>query len=381
MLYDRIDKDFDGSYASVDCNDADASIHPGAVEVCNDVDDNCDGAIDEGVRAVFHRDADGDSFGSPDDTIDACELPDGYVHNDSDCNDRAAEANPDGVEVCDGLDNDCDGGTDNLPAYWPDEDGDGFGSTGTPATECAPMPEGYAPNQADCDDSDATVYPGAPELCMDGEDNNCDGLHSCVQLDVALEASESDCSVTWAMEDAEVTDYSTACVGCDFRFDADLVVSLVTGDASLCDAAVDARRGFFVSGSDITGSVGSFYDVEFYARGSWYDDTLYWTYDPMRLALEDGSYALFSYMGELAVYEVEYYYYSYYYYEGRPLSVDGDHRVADPGPTRRLVCRRRRHRCARVVCRRPCPSGAGLDPSRTRRTRRRSHPSIALRWS
>ena len=327
IFYDRIDKDLDGSYAGEDCNDANADIHPNAVEICNNVDDNCDGSIDEGVRAVYHRDADGDAYGSADDTVQACGLPEGFVENDEDCNDRAAEANPEEVEVCDGLDNDCDGSIDNIPAYWPDADGDGYGAEGTPATECEPMPEGYAPNQADCDDGDETVFPGAPELCGDRRDNDCDGNLSCVQLDVALEDTEEHCSVTWAMEGPQVTDYSSPCVGCDFEFETDLVVTVISGDADLCDAAVDARQDFRVSDNTIAGSTGNFYALDWDADGTWYGNTLYWNLDPVRLSLEGGSYASFSYLGELAVYEVEYYY-SYYYGEGRPLSVQGEHRMA-----------------------------------------------------
>jgi hypothetical protein len=329
VLYDRIDKDGDGSFAGTDCNDSDSSIRPDATELCNDIDDNCDGVIDEGVRGTYHRDADGDSFGSPTDLISSCARPDGYVENDADCNDLAAEANPDGEEVCDGLDNDCDGNTDDIPGYWPDEDGDGYGTPGDPMSECDPMPDGYAPNQSDCDDGDPTIYPDAPEICLDGLDNDCDGLLSCVKVDIENEETSAACSVTWKMQDSEVTDWSTPCAGCDFEFDTELVVSFVTGEAVLCDAADDAIRSFIVEDSRLAGATGSFSDDAWDGYGTWDGTILTWYAEPFRLPLESGGYASFAYMGELAAYEVEEYYYSYYYYEGRPLSVDGEHLVAE----------------------------------------------------
>ena len=67
------DLDGDGHPASTDCNDADASVHPEAVEVCNEIDDNCDGAVDEGVEETFYRDEDGDSYGNPDAPVQACQ--------------------------------------------------------------------------------------------------------------------------------------------------------------------------------------------------------------------------------------------------------------------------------------------------------------------
>ena len=332
ILYDRIDKDGDGAFAGADCNDSDSSIRPNATEICNDVDDDCDGVIDEDVRGTYYRDADGDTFGSPTDMISSCSRPDGYVENDADCNDRAAEARPDGEEVCDGLDNDCDGTTDDIPGYWPDEDGDGFGTTGEPVSVCAPMPEGYAPNEADCDDGDPTVNPDAPELCLDGVDNDCDGLLSCVTLDIEDEETADACSVTWQMRNSEGTDWSTPCAGCDFEFDTQLVVSHVTGESVLCDAAGDAIRNFVVEDTRFSGSTGSFPIDSWDADGTWEDTILTWYADPLRLPLDSGGYASFAYMGELAAYEVQEHYYSYYYYEGRPFSVDGAHLVAEVTP-------------------------------------------------
>jgi hypothetical protein len=76
-----------GCAAGADCDDSNAAVHPGATEVCNDKDDNCNGQIDEGVTATFYRDADGDTYGDSDNTTQACTAPAGYVSNHFDVDD------------------------------------------------------------------------------------------------------------------------------------------------------------------------------------------------------------------------------------------------------------------------------------------------------
>lgn len=105
------DWDVDGDPTSTDCDDTDAAISHFATETCNDVDDNCDGAIDEGVLVTFYADADGDSYGDSSISVDACSAPSGYVASDADCDDTRSWANPGlRVELCwSGIDADCDG--------------------------------------------------------------------------------------------------------------------------------------------------------------------------------------------------------------------------------------------------------------------------------
>lgn len=93
-----------------DCDDTDPEIHPFADEWCNEIDDDCDGQIDENaVDALpWYRDSDGDGFGDPTGLVLACSQPVGTVDNDDDCNDSRAEINPGALEICDDLDNDCD---------------------------------------------------------------------------------------------------------------------------------------------------------------------------------------------------------------------------------------------------------------------------------
>ncbi len=108
------DLDLDGySPDDGDCDDDDPDIHPGASERCDGIDNDCDGNTDESdaTDAIsWYRDYDGDGFGDPDSTTDACDAPPGYVGNPEDCDDTSELASPIGEEVCnDGLDNDCDG--------------------------------------------------------------------------------------------------------------------------------------------------------------------------------------------------------------------------------------------------------------------------------
>jgi len=103
-----------------DCNDNDASVHPGAAEVCDGLDNNCNESIDEGLLATFYEDQDGDGFGNAGSTVDACTQPTGYVTNGDDCNDGAQNSFPGGTEICnDGLDNDCNGLVDDAYADVP----------------------------------------------------------------------------------------------------------------------------------------------------------------------------------------------------------------------------------------------------------------------
>ena len=111
------DSDADGDQITSDegdCNDLNPQIHPQASEVCNCLDDNCDGTIDDVFQGDLHPDNDGDGFGNPSLAYIGCETdPEGYVRNGDDCWDGSDAVYPGAVEVCDGLDNDCNGITDD----------------------------------------------------------------------------------------------------------------------------------------------------------------------------------------------------------------------------------------------------------------------------
>jgi hypothetical protein len=100
------------SLHSGDCDDLNPSVSPVAVEICDGVDNDCDGYIDESLLQRFYRDADADGFGDPTSFADSCSMPFGFTANNLDCNDAAPLINPSASEVCDNIDNNCDGFVD-----------------------------------------------------------------------------------------------------------------------------------------------------------------------------------------------------------------------------------------------------------------------------
>jgi len=157
----HIDGDGDGVLAATDCDDDNAAIHPGAEEICDGFDNDCDDQIDEPDAAdvsTWYYDGDGDGFGNEFLTKESCRQPSGYVEIAGDCDDDNASENPDRV-------------------WYEDADGDGFGTDLATTTSCE-QPEGYVSDNisVDCDDSDPAYHPGADEDdCADPNDYNCDG--------------------------------------------------------------------------------------------------------------------------------------------------------------------------------------------------------------
>jgi hypothetical protein len=206
------DGDSDGSLACDDCDDADATRAPGSPELCDGVDNDCDGSTE---AAGGEGDGDGDNALACDDCDDAD--PANFAGN---------------AEVCDGQDNDCDGliddadaQVDGLLTWYADADGDGVG--GTVTVEACDQPAGFVGQGGDCEDIDATRFPGNPEAC-DGTDNDCDG--------------------TTAAAGGELDDDGDGLLACDECDDGDATVfpgnfEACDGLDNDCDATTEAAGG------------------------------------------------------------------------------------------------------------------------------------------
>jgi len=130
VLAEDGDVDFDGdgfTRVEGDCDDNNSAVNPNAQEICDDVDNNCDGQIDEGLKTTFYEDADGDGYGNPQVTTKACSQPSGYVANNTDCDDTNAAVNPGATEIKkNGIDDDCNASTpdDDTGANLPPDPGE-----------------------------------------------------------------------------------------------------------------------------------------------------------------------------------------------------------------------------------------------------------------
>jgi len=254
-----------------DCDDLDATSYPGGTEVCDSADNNCDGAVDEGVEFTWYADGDGDGYGDATTTSSACTQPPGYSANGDDCDDTSASTSPAGLEVCDLADNDCDGTVDEAGAlggstWYVDADGDGWGTTAGSVVACS-APSGYAAVDGDCNDDPAAggadQYPGATETWYDGVDQDCDGAdddqdgdgvllaEDCDDLDAGsnLLSEDGDCDGILTADDCNDTDAASTAIADDGDCDGILTAddcddadaaSTATADDNDCDGVLAA---------------------------------------------------------------------------------------------------------------------------------------------
>jgi hypothetical protein len=173
-----------GSTILSDCNDDNAAINPDAAEVCDGIDNDCNGQTDENGANTYYQDYDGDGYGNSTVSTQVCSQPQGYVSNNTDCNDSDNKIYPGAIEICDGKINNC-----NNPGS-PDGSGESwYGSQ----TTCG-VGTCSSTGQLTCSGGGQvnTCVSGSPteipeQSCIDTLDNDCDGF---------TDADDSDCSDT-----------------------------------------------------------------------------------------------------------------------------------------------------------------------------------------
>ena len=195
-----------------------AGTNQEADEVCDSRDNDCDGDTDEddAIDAITrYRDLDGDSYGDPDEPVTSCGAS-GLVLDASDCDDTDPAISPEGVEVCDGADNDCNGVADEASAidamtFYVDGDGDGYGDPDSMEVSCGA--DGLTSDASDCDDDN----PFSTHVAIDAD---CDGaitLEDCDDGDAesTIVATDGDCDGALTADDCDDGDPSSTLVSMD----------------------------------------------------------------------------------------------------------------------------------------------------------------------
>jgi Putative metal-binding motif/FG-GAP-like repeat/FG-GAP repeat len=138
-----------------------------------------DGLSTTARPTTWYPDADGDGFGDDSGAVSVEDRPCGYQAVGGDCDDSDAAIHPDASELCNSIDDDCDGtvdvGAPDATTTWPDADGDGYGDQELPTETCGTPPADDVTVGGDCDDTDGDVHPGVDEVCDNGLDDDCDG--------------------------------------------------------------------------------------------------------------------------------------------------------------------------------------------------------------
>jgi hypothetical protein len=264
---EKTDEDGDGVMAVDDCDDTDPNVSPDAAEVCDGLDNDCNGEVDDGVLIASFIDADGDGHGNADYPAEGCEVEAGYVENSDDCDDGDDQNFPGNTEICDAQDNDCDDAVDDADddvdtstgiTVYQDRDDDGFGDPGSSDQVCA-AEAGWVDNDGDCDDANEWVHPDAVELC-NGVDDDCNaatGEDDTVTFVSSAGPEDVTGSISGGAEFTEPGDL----VFCDGTFDANLVLS---ADVNVIGFSGDAASVVLDGGgSDRVASVTGEIDVSF----------------------------------------------------------------------------------------------------------------------
>ncbi|GMV17663.1 MAG: hypothetical protein HS104_12565 [Polyangiaceae bacterium] len=161
-----------------DCNDNDKAMFPGNPEICDSKDNDCNAATPDPGSQTWYQDSDGDGYGNQSATQTACAQPTGYVAASPvfDCKDNDKTINPQAIELCDGIDNNCVNGIDEGSiATYVDADGDGFGDSAGTVQYLCKVTTGRADNNQDCNDKNKAINPDATEIPGNSIDENCDG--------------------------------------------------------------------------------------------------------------------------------------------------------------------------------------------------------------
>ena len=237
-----------GDVCGTDCDDRRAAIVPGAAEVCDGRDDDCDGVADEGVTVAGFDDRDRDLHGDPDSPRDACPDTVGFSVEGDDCDDADPARHGAQPELCDGVDNDCDGTTDENPravSWYADLDGDGFGdAAGGVVTSCAPVAN-HSLLPTDCDDTRRGVNPGAGETC-NGLDDDCNGIADYDLGPRGFEDDDGDGEI-----DAACPGVGTDCDDDDPLVGAGAIELCMDGIDDDCDGSIDESMEDLAWGVDL----------------------------------------------------------------------------------------------------------------------------------